>query len=98
MAENFKTSEERVVFVIITDGIDNSSKKVSRNDIINKISSHESSGADKWTFVYIGAKPEMWHKYERSMHEKMHADKWVDDDPERTFEILTRTLENIMIE
>lgn len=47
---------EKVICVIITDGAENSSKKHSREEIFEMISSLENEKEDtKWNFVFLGA-------------------------------------------
>jgi len=44
---------EKVIFVIITDGEENSSKEFNREQIMQMINNHRSE--QKWEFVFIGA-------------------------------------------
>ena len=55
-----KAPDERVVFLIITDGEDNMSKKATANDIKEMI--HEKKKEKDWTFLYIGENPQNWAK------------------------------------
>jgi len=43
----------KVLFVIITDGFENSSKKYTKKDILDKISKMENK--KDWSFIYLGA-------------------------------------------
>ena len=53
-----KTSEERAICVIITDGQENCSQRTTMADIRNIIQTHEQK--KDWTFVYIGVEIEEW--------------------------------------
>jgi hypothetical protein len=53
-----KAKDERVICLILTDGQENASKKTSKSDLKEIITSKESQG--DWTFVYIGEDPEGW--------------------------------------
>lgn len=46
-----------VVFLIMTDGQENASKKFTREQILDMM---EKARADKWTFVFIGADMDNW--------------------------------------
>lgn len=49
--------EVPVIFVIITDGEENTSKEYTRANIFNLI---QGKTKEKWEFVYIGANQDMW--------------------------------------
>lgn len=53
-----KTSEERAICVIMTDGQENSSKETTMDDIRHMIQTHEQQ--NDWTFIYIGVEIEEW--------------------------------------
>ena len=65
----------KVVFVITTDGLENSSKEYTKRDIRNLISSHN------WEFLFIGADIDSYHeaasigipKYRTANYEKSSA-------------------------
>lgn len=48
-----KTPKRKVIFVIITDGLENSSQKFSKSEIVESIG-HTSEKHD-WKFIYLGA-------------------------------------------
>ena len=48
-----KSRPEKVIFVIITDGEENSSREFNRDQIMEMINSHKEK--NKWEFVFIGA-------------------------------------------
>lgn len=56
--DNEKGEGERVICVIMTDGVENSSKETTIDQVRDIIKSHEANG--DWTFVYIGENPEKW--------------------------------------
>jgi Mg-chelatase subunit ChlD len=49
---------DRVLFVVQTDGFENSSREFSNETIAKMIKTREAS--DKWGFVFLGAGPEVW--------------------------------------
>ena len=59
--DRFSSDVSRVLFVIITDGQENDSKKNKKNDIVRMIQEREGKG---WTFVYIGANQDAWQEGE----------------------------------
>ena len=60
MAKNNKEADEKVIFVIMTDGEDNYSLETKIEDVKFLISDNEAKGG--WTFLYIGPEPEKWSK------------------------------------
>lgn len=59
-AEKDKTSKERVLVLIMTDGNENASSHTTLKDVQETIAGKEATGT--WTFAYIGARPEEWVK------------------------------------
>lgn len=53
-----KESVDRFLFVIVTDGEENSSREFTREQIVSLISEKEKS--EKWTFVYLAAGQDAW--------------------------------------
>jgi uncharacterized protein YegL len=51
---------DRVVYLILTDGEDNSSRKITSEGVGSLIKKKEGEG--KWTFLYIGQNPDRWAK------------------------------------
>lgn len=49
---------ERELFIIMTDGFENSSREYTRNAIVTGIKQREEAG--NWTFVYLGADQDAW--------------------------------------
>jgi hypothetical protein len=49
---------DRVLFVMMTDGQENSSREANRSQVRNLISQKEALG--NWTFVYLGANQDAW--------------------------------------
>ena len=52
------SNNNKVIFVIITDGEDNFSTKVTYTDLLDLIQIHEAM--ENWTFIYIGEHPDWW--------------------------------------
>jgi uncharacterized protein YegL len=52
------TELNRVICLIITDGLENASKKYKLTDLKKLIKNHEKEG--NWTFIYVGADPNGW--------------------------------------
>lgn len=52
-----KDVKKNVLFVVLTDGEENSSKEYTRNSIFELIKKMEKKG---WTFVYLGANQDAW--------------------------------------
>lgn len=50
--------EDRALVIIMTDGEENSSRRFSKAQIANAITSRESAG--NWSFVYLGADQDAW--------------------------------------
>jgi len=50
--------EDRVLFIIMTDGYENASKEFRKEDIAAKIKRREE--ASNWTFTYLGADQDAW--------------------------------------
>jgi uncharacterized protein YegL len=50
--------EDRALVIIMTDGEENSSRRFSKAQITNAITSRESAG--NWSFVYLGADQDAW--------------------------------------
>lgn len=48
----------RVLFIIMTDGFENASKKFSKEAIVARMKRREAAG--NWTFVYLGADQDAW--------------------------------------
>ena len=59
--DRFSSDVSRVLFVIITDGQENDSRKNKKNDIVRMIQEREGKG---WTFIYIGANQDAWQEGE----------------------------------
>ena len=76
LVEKDKTSQHRVVFVIMTDGEENSSRSTSKEWVRDMIQSRERQG--DWTFVYIGEDPSGWKREISSRSNAMSFD--VTDD------------------
>ena len=51
-----------VIFTIMTDGQENSSRKYTRSHIFNKITSRQNRG---WNFVYLGSQQDSWVEGQR---------------------------------
>jgi len=49
--------DTRILFVILTDGLENSSCKYTQTDVFNKIKEK-----NLWQFVYLGVHPDAWHQ------------------------------------
>lgn len=49
---NENEKPDKILFVILTDGQENSSRDFNKNDILNKITKREKKG---WKFLYLGA-------------------------------------------
>jgi uncharacterized protein YegL len=56
--DEYKEKDERIVIVIFTDGLENSSKVATKHILKEMITSREASG--EWTFLYIGENPFQW--------------------------------------
>jgi hypothetical protein len=53
-----KNRPEKVIFVIITDGLENASKKFSRKEIFNMVSHQKQKYS--WEFIFLGADIDAW--------------------------------------
>lgn len=58
--ERIREGKAKALFVILTDGFENSSKKYKTEQIKSKIKELELT--ENWTFLYIGADKEMAHR------------------------------------
>ena len=83
LVETNITDNKRVIFVIITDGEDNSSTK-TYYEIINLIQIHESM--KNWTFIYIGDHPDWWSR--RTGIDPNHSHRYDHDCPKESFRTL----------
>lgn len=50
--------EERVLFIVMTDGFENASKQFNKETITARMKRREEAG--NWTFVYLGADQDAW--------------------------------------
>lgn len=50
--------EDRVLFIIMTDGYENASKEFGKEQVVAKMKRREAAG--NWTFVYLGADQNAW--------------------------------------
>lgn len=55
--EKETSKDDSVLFAILTDGLENASKRYSREDVKEKINEMSSMG---WSFVYLGANQDAW--------------------------------------
>lgn len=53
-----KNRPEKVIFVIITDGLENASKEFSRTEIFNMVSHQKQNYS--WEFIFLGADIDAW--------------------------------------
>jgi hypothetical protein len=60
LGEKMEPTVDRVLCLIMTDGEENSSRKITATGIRDLIKKKEDEG--KWTFLYIGENPERWAK------------------------------------
>jgi len=60
LGEKIEADVDRVLCLIMTDGEENSSRKITAAGIRELLKKKEDAG--KWTFLYIGENPERWAK------------------------------------
>jgi len=60
LGEKIEANMDRILCLIMTDGEENSSRKINASGIRDLLKKKE--GAGKWTFLYIGENPERWAK------------------------------------
>lgn len=49
---------DRAICLVITDGLENSSRETSKEQVVEIIKAHEGKG--NWSFVYLGEDPQRW--------------------------------------
>ena len=60
MVESTKLADERVVFIILTDGQENASKYAQLYHVRDIIAKNKNN--PDWKFIYIGVRPDEWSK------------------------------------
>ncbi len=88
-----KSKEERIIFLIMTDGEENSSRNATKQEIKRLISMYERE--DNWTFIYIGENPDNWSK-ETGMNVS-NSEQWAHDGPQRSFNLASSALSSIRL-
>jgi hypothetical protein len=51
---------DRAICLVITDGLENSSRETTKEQVVEIIKAHEGKG--NWSFVYLGEDPQRWAK------------------------------------
>ena len=89
IADKDKTDDERVIFVIITDGEENASQNTTKEDLKDIISRHEARG--DWTFLYLGDRPDRWER-ESGTAGRGNAVQYSHAEPGKNFDLLDRVV------
>ena len=58
MAEKHRAAGERVLVLVITDGLENSSRETTQAQLRAAVEAKQAAGG--WTFAYVGEAPERW--------------------------------------
>jgi len=88
-----KSKEERIIFLIMTDGEENSSRIATKQEIKRLITTYECE--DNWTFIYIGENPDNWSK-ETGMNVS-NSEQYAHDGPQRSFNMASSALSSIRL-
>lgn len=74
IAENAKEKPDKVLMIIVTDGMENASRRFSKTDIRNLILTHEQHM--NWEFIYMGADLDNFSDAENlGFHNRTEIDK-----------------------